>query len=224
MALHQQRQAKCRQVRAASLAKQHQQQQQKQLRDQQRNVTSDAQIADNIREFYRTPTMLTEDEAPFYPEEREDHQQCSEETEEKEYGYEQEHERGDTWRATSSDEPSSTSYDVNSLVEEPEAHGMSSRAPHGSDVFSGGSEGLDQFNQQGSLWMPSEADRKTPTLPWTSSLDADTLMEAKAASSSTPTPGAVGGRRKSTKKAPAPPPPSVNRKSPPSDSDMSSLT
>ncbi|KAM7539940.1 hypothetical protein Aperf_G00000022612 [Anoplocephala perfoliata] len=207
MVLHQQRQAKCRQVRAASLAKQ-----------QQRKVTSDTKAADNIREFYRTPTMLAEDEPPFYTEEREDHQQYPEETEEKEYGYEQEHERGDNWRATSSEEPTSTSYDLNSLAEEPGA-----RATQESDVLSGGSEGLDQFNQV-PLWMPSEADRRTPTLPWTSSLDADTVIEAKASSSSTPTPVAVGGRRKSTKKTPAPPPPSVIRKPSPSDSDTSSLT
>lgn len=219
MALHQQRQAKCRQVRAASMAKQRQEQEkrQRQQNQQSQNSNRDTQMADNIREFYRTPTMLVEDEPPFYQEEPEEEEVDRKQyPEEKEYGYEQEHERRDAWRAISTEEPSSTSYDVNSFAEDPDSHGTS--APQGGgDVFT--SKRLDKFSPNTPLWMPPESDRRTPTLPWTSSLDADTLMEAKAASSSSATAGA-GGRRKSTKKTPAPPPPMTRGRSP-SDSDTS---
>ncbi|KAM3178603.1 hypothetical protein ACTXT7_002230 [Hymenolepis weldensis] len=218
MALHQQRQAKCRQVRAASMAKQRQRQEEKQQRQNQQSQNSnrDTQMAENIREFYRTPTMLVEDEPPFFQEEPEEEVDRKQYPEEKEYGYEQEHEREDAWRAISTEEPSSTSYDVNSFAEDPDSHGTS--APQGGgDVFT--SKRLDKFNPNAPLWMPPESDRRTPTLPWTSSLDADTLMEAKAASSSSAA-AVAGGHRKSTKKTPAPPPPMIRGRSP-SDSDTS---
>lgn len=212
MALHQQRQAKCREVRAASMA-QYLQQRQLSQQKQSRNSSNDTQMADNIREFYRTPTMLAEDE-PFYP-----HGQLQQEHQLREEEHEEEHEqeRGG-WRAMSVEEPSSTSYDVNSLVEEPDV--QESRAQEArSDVFGEG----DKFSQQTPLWLPSEEDRRTPTLPWTSSLDADILIEV----GTTPTSGS--GRRKSTKKTPAPPPPSVTRsqarrRSSSSGSSTSSLT
>nr|CDS27960.1 hypothetical protein HmN_000780700 [Hymenolepis microstoma] len=217
MALHQQRQAKCRQVRAASLAKQRQEQQKRQQQQNQQSQNSNRvnQMADNIREFYRTPTMLVEDEPAFF---REEHDEVDRQhyPEGNEYGYVPEHERRESWRATLNEEPSSTTYDVNSFAEDPDLHGQ--RAPRsGGDVFT--NEGLDQLNPKAPLWVPPESDRRTPTLPWTSSLDADTLMEAKAASSSS---AAAGSRRKSTKKTPAPPPPMARDRSP-SDSD-SSLT
>ncbi|CDS40324.1 hypothetical protein EmuJ_000790000 [Echinococcus multilocularis] len=190
MALHQQRQAKCREVRAASMA-QHLQQQQLNQQKQPHNSSNDTQMADNIREFYRTPTMLAGDE-PFYShgQSQQEHQLREEEHEE---GFEQG--RGG-WRGTLIEEQSSTSYDVNSLVEGPDA--QDSRAQEArEEVFRKG----DKFSPQIPLWLPAEEDRRTPTLPWTSSLDAETLMEVDT----TLIPGS--GRRKSTKKTPAPPPP-----------------
>ncbi|VDO08919.1 unnamed protein product [Rodentolepis nana] len=217
MALHQQRQAKCRQVRAASMAKQRQEQQKRHQHHNQQSQNSNkvSQMADNIREFYRTPTMLVEDDPAFYREEP-DEVDNQHHPEGNEYRYVPEHERRDSWRAVSNEEPSSTSYDVNSFAESSDLHGA--RAPQsGGDAFT--NEGLDQLNPKAPLWVPPESDRRTPTLPWTSSLDADTLIEAKAASSSS---AASGSRRKSTKKTPAPPPP-MTRGDLPSDSD-SSLT
>ncbi|VDK23816.1 unnamed protein product [Taenia asiatica] len=193
MALHQQRQAKCREVRAASMA-QHLQKRQLNQQKQSQNSSNDTQMADNIREFYRTPTMLAEDE-PFYP-----HGELQQEHQLREEEHEEEHEQGrGGWRAMSIEEPSSTSYDVNSLVEEPDIQEPRAQGAR-SDVFGEG----DKFSQQTPLWLPSEEDRRTPTLPWTSSLDADTLIEAGTTSTS------GSGRRKSTKKTPAPPPPPVN--------------
>ncbi|KAL5112479.1 hypothetical protein TcWFU_007274 [Taenia crassiceps] len=212
MALHQQRQAKCREVRAASMA-QHLQHHQLSQQKQPQNSSNDTQMADNIREFYRTPTMLAEDE-PFYPHgQHQQEHQLQEEEHEEEHGQE----RGG-WRAMSIEGPSSTSYDVNSLIEEPDV-----QEPRAQEVRSDAFEERDKFSQQAPLWLPSEEDRRTPTLPWTSSLDADMLIEV----GTTPTSGS--GRRKSTKKTPAPPPPPVirsqaRRRSSSSGSSTSSLT
>ncbi|VDM18273.1 unnamed protein product [Hydatigera taeniaeformis] len=194
MALHQQRQAKCREVRAASMA-QHLQQRQQNQQKQPKYSPNDIQMADNIREFYRTPTMLAEDES-FNP-----HGQLQPEHQLREEEHEEEHEqeRGG-WKAISIEEPSSTSYDMNSLVEEPDVQEPQAQEVK-SEMFGEG----DKFSHQTPLWLPSEEDRRTPTLPWTSSIDADVLIEVGTASNS------GGGRRKSTKKTPAPPPPSMTR-------------
>ncbi|VDD75000.1 unnamed protein product [Mesocestoides corti] len=96
MALHQQRQAKCREVRAASLAQQ---------LNQHIKSPSSTRMADNIREFYRTPTMLAEDEPLFSAD------QPNQEKLEEGGG-------GDIWGAASLDDPSTTSYDVNSLADD----------------------------------------------------------------------------------------------------------
>lgn len=212
MALHQQRQAKCRQVRAASMAQQQQLQMQQQQQSNQR-LSDKTEMAADIREFYRTPTMLAED----VEQSQHVHKHL------KKTGKAEDHEARmsvDGWRVvTSTEDPSSTSYDVHSLVDEPGVHG-DTRAL---GVFG---EGGGQFDSHAPIWLPSGEDRRTPTLPWTSSLDVDTLMEVGGTPTSVTLVG--GGRRKSTKKTPAPPPPPITRsqtyKKSSSDSSASSLT
>uniref|UniRef100_A0A5K3F2M0 Uncharacterized protein n=1 Tax=Mesocestoides corti TaxID=53468 RepID=A0A5K3F2M0_MESCO len=177
MALHQQRQAKCREVRAASLAQQ---------LNQHIKSPSSTRMADNIREFYRTPTMLAEDEPLFSAD------QPNQEKLEEGGG-------GDIWGAASLDDPSTTSYDVNSLADDSGAQESQLR-PTTNEAFADGYH----FDQHTSLWIPSEEDRRTPTLPWTSSLDADTLVDTGPSTS-------TNRRRKSTKTTPAPPPPPTKR-------------
>ncbi len=202
------------------MAQQQQQQQQQMAAAAQMHQPSQppngTPLADNIREFYRTPTMLAED--PFFAEDQEHRQQTGYDEEETGVGG-----GGGGWRATSLDEPSSTSYDVNSLVEdtepEPQVHHQQHlQQQQQPDLFI--NEGaLDDFTQQRvqdePLWLPSVQDRRTPTLPWTSSLDADAILDSPTATATptqaTTSSAAAGGRRKSTKKTPAPPPPPVKR-------------
>ncbi len=203
-ALHQKRQAKCREVRAASLA----------VTGTVDNTTPSStlygQVAgprsvsvdprsngdvDVVREFYRTPTLLAED--PGFS--AVDRSNAAESLD-------------DVFGAGTAPPQVFVRADSEDVAGPPD------QDPFTDEVFVNPA----LFDSSGPLWIPPPADRRTPTLPWCQE-DQDLEDQAPAVQQRpqeqarpAPSLGEVGRRSSKARRAPPPPPqPPAGQMTPP---------